>query len=48
MCDAPGRSCPVSYRYGAQALAECAAFESYHWRLMHGPAYDLPRAQRAA
>lgn len=27
MIDAPGRSCPVSYRYGAQALAECAAFE---------------------
>ena len=27
MRDAPGRSCPVSYRYGAQALAESAAFE---------------------
>jgi len=27
MSDAPGRSCPVSYRYGAQALAESAAFE---------------------
>jgi len=27
MRDTPGRSCPVSYRYGAQALAGCAAFE---------------------
>lgn len=27
MTEAPGRSCPVSYRYGAQALAACAAFE---------------------
>ena len=27
MSDAPGRNCPVSYHYGAQALAECAAFE---------------------
>jgi hypothetical protein len=24
------------------------AFESYHRRIAHGPAYDLPRAQRAA
>lgn len=28
MTDAPGRSCPVSYRYGAEALAACAAFEA--------------------
>jgi hypothetical protein len=28
MASAPGRSCPASYRYGAQALAGPAAFES--------------------
>ncbi|TAK40011.1 MAG: hypothetical protein EPO29_10435 [Betaproteobacteria bacterium] len=28
MIEVPGRSCPVSYRYGAQALAACAAFEA--------------------
>ncbi|OGA30332.1 MAG: hypothetical protein A3F77_05145 [Betaproteobacteria bacterium RIFCSPLOWO2_12_FULL_67_28] len=27
MSEAPGRSCPVPYRYGAPALAACAAFE---------------------
>lgn len=28
MTEAPGRSCPRSYRYGADAIAECAAFDT--------------------
>lgn len=28
MTESPGRSCPVSYRYGAGALATCAAFDT--------------------